>query len=380
MEIYLDNAATSHPKPESVIKAVVKALTEDNANPGRSGHTRALRAGNTVLEAREAVSSLLGASDPFEIVFTFNCTDALNLVIKGVLQKGDHAVCSALSHNSVLRPLFELQKSGVITLTILSPESNGFLDPSRFAREIRSTTKLFAITHASNVTGAVQPVKSVSSIARMHGIMCLIDGAQAAGMHALNVNELGCDFYAFPGHKGLLGPQGTGGLYIAPGRRLKTLRDGGTGTSSESFYQPEELPERYEAGTVNLPGIAGLMEGAKYARENLDKIIRTEQTISQYLYEELNKIPGVIVYSPANPLMRTGVISFNIQDHSSGAAAQALSEEGICVRGGLHCAPLAHKFLGTLSRGAVRASVGYQTGLSDAEALVKAVYALSKRA
>lgn len=378
LEIYLDHAATSHPKPECVLKAVERALTIDNANPGRSGHARAIRAAETVYGAREAAASLINAEDVFQIAFTFNCTDALNLAIKGTLKKGDHAICSQLEHNSVLRVLCELERAGVISLTIVKPAPDGIIDPVSYVMAIKPNTALMVLSHASNVTGAVQPVEAVGRIARLNGIPYLIDGAQALGMTNVDVQALACDFYAFPGHKGLLGPQGTGGLYIKRGRRLKTLREGGTGSSSESMLQPEELPERYEAGTLNLPGLAGLKAGSEYVKTHLKSIADHEAAISQHLYEELSKLQGISIYSPSSPIHRTGVVSFNISDLSSGQAAEKLNSMGFCVRGGLHCAPGAHAFLNTIKRGAVRASVGYTTTHEEIDAFIKAVYTLSK--
>lgn len=373
MEIYLDNAATSHPKPPAVLDAVRRALTEDNANPGRSGHSRALRAAEAVLNTRETLAELLGARDPFSILFTFNCTDALNLAIKGTLRPGDHVIASMLEHNSVLRVIKTLEAVGGVETTILSPQPDGFLDPARYAAAIRPNTRLLILTHASNVTGAIQPVREVVRVARANGILSLIDGAQALGELPVNVEDLGCDLYAFPGHKALLGPQGTGGLYLAPGLRLNTLREGGTGSSSELLVQPEELPERYEAGTLNLPGIEGLGAGAQYVRENAGTITEHVHALSQALYHSLHAIPGVTLYSPGDAHRRTGIVSFNVGDFSSARVAQTLGDCGICVRGGLHCAPEAHRFLGTLSRGCVRASLGAFNTMADVEALVRAV-------
>ena len=379
METYLDNAATSHPKPPAVLDAVRRALTEDNANPGRSGHPRALRAAEAVLNARETLAGLLGAQDPFSILFTFNCTDALNLAIKGILRPGDHVIASALEHNSVLRVIKTLEASGGVETTILSPQPDGFLDPARYAAAIRPNTRLLILTHASNVTGAIQPVREVVRVARANGILSLIDGAQALGELPVNVESLGCDLYAFPGHKTLLGPQGTGGLYLAPGLRLETLREGGTGSSSELLVQPEELPERYEAGTLNLPGIEGLGTGAQYVRENAAAIAERVHLLSQALYQSLRAIPGVTVYSPGDARRRTGIVSFNVGDLSSARVAQTLGDREICVRGGLHCAPEAHRFLGTLSRGCVRASIGAFNTAEDIETLVRAVDEIARK-
>lgn len=379
MEIYLDNAATSHPKPEAVTRAVMRAMSDDNANPGRSGHSRAIRAAITVWRAREALTRLLGASDPASVVFAFNCTDALNLAIKGSLSAGAHAICSALEHNSVLRVLYEMKRRGIISLTVIAPNPSGEIEPDDIERAIEPNTKLIALTHASNVTGAVQPVAAVGRIARAHNIRYLIDGAQALGSIPVNVEKLMCDLYAFPGHKGVLGPQGTGGLYIASGIVLSTLREGGTGSSSERVYQPDELPERYEAGTVNLPGIAGLGAGAEYVLKHSEEILAHERALTRELYEGLRLIKGVTLYTPENAAARVGVVSFNVGALASAQVADALNNKQICVRAGLHCAPFTHNWLGTISTGAVRASVGWRNTLTDINALLSATAEIARQ-
>lgn len=373
MSIYFDNAATSDPKPPEVIEAVRRALTEFNANPGRSGHQSAIEAGRTVLETRERLRALLNAEEASGVVFTLNCTDSLNLAIKGTLQLGDHVVTTLLEHNSVLRPLSELAARGRIRLTMLAPREDGFIDPEDVRAAICSSTRLIVVTHASNVTGAVQPVAAIGRIAREYGVRYLIDGAQALGGLPVNVRALQCDLYAFPGHKSLLGPQGTGGLYIRPGTLLGTLREGGTGSSSDSMLQPAELPERFESGTVNLPGIAGLGAGCAYVSERLSQIMMHERELAQALFEELRRMRGVTVYSPAEEAARAGIVSFNVGDMSSSQAADALARAGIAVRGGLHCAPGAHRFLGTLRRGAVRASVGHANTFSEVDEFLRTV-------
>lgn len=377
MEIYFDNAATSHPKPETVHKAVLQALSSENANPGRSGHARAIGAAERILRARETIADFLNVKDPFEIAFTFNCTDALNLGIKGILKKGDHVIASVLEHNSVLRVLGELMKKNEIEVSFVSPAPDGFIDPVDYSRHIRKNTALMILTHASNVTGAIQPIKAACTLAGLHGIPCLIDGAQAAGEIKTDLSSLGCDLYAFPGHKALLGPQGTGGLYIKSGLSLKPLREGGTGTDSESIVQPSELPERYEAGTLNLPGIAGLGEGVRFVSQNFSKIEANIKRVSQYILEEISKIKGVRVYSPSNMLRRTGIVLFNVNDLSSQETAGILNTKNISVRAGLHCAPLAHRFLNTEKRGAVRISCGWYNTFEEAETLIREIHKIA---
>jgi cysteine desulfurase family protein len=373
MQVYLDNAATSSPKPQCVVDAVQRAMTEINANPGRSGHVRSLAAAREVLECREAIASLIGAEDPLSVAFAFNCTDALNLAIKGTLRRGDHVVSTMIEHNSVLRVLKGLERSGQIGLTLVNPGPNYMVDPDEVARAVMPNTRLIAITHASNVTGAIQPVAAIGSFARENGIPYLIDGAQTLGSMPVNVNLLNCDLYAFPGHKGLLGPQGTGGLYVRPGFKLHTLREGGTGSSSESMYQPGELPEKFESGTLNYHGVAGLGAGVAYVAKNLSQIFMRERELTTALYEAISGIRTAIVYAPAHESERAGIVSFNVQDIPSSQAADALDSAGFCVRGGLHCAPGAHMTLGTLRRGAVRASVGHATTFEEIDQFARAV-------
>lgn len=376
MNIYFDNAATSSPKPPEVLERVNAALTEFNANPGRSGHSAALSAAREVLSARERLAALMNAGEETNIAFAFNCTDALNLAIKGALRYGDHVITTQLEHNSVLRPINALAARGRISLSIVSPRADGFVDPEDIRASIRKNTRLIAVTHASNVTGAIQPVAAIGELARREGILYLIDGAQAIGATPVNVRALSCDLYAFPGHKSLLGPMGTGGLYIRPGVVLRTLREGGTGTDSESMLQPDERPERYESGTLNLPGIAGLGAGCAFVAKRVSAIMSHERELTGALYEGLSAIRGAEIYSPREEAARAGIVSFNLPGMTSSDVADRLGRIGIAVRGGLHCAPGAHRFLGTLRRGAVRASVGYANTFEEVDAFLNAVNAI----
>ncbi len=376
MNIYFDNAATSSPKPPEVLERVSAALTEFNANPGRSGHSVALSAAREMLSARERLASLMNAGAETNIAFAFNCTDALNLAIKGALRYGDHVITTQLEHNSVLRPINALAARGRISLSIVSPRADGFVDPEDIRASIRKNTRLIAVTHASNVTGAIQPVAAIGELARREGILYLIDGAQAIGATPVNVRALSCDLYAFPGHKSLLGPMGTGGLYIRPGVVLRTLREGGTGTDSESMLQPDERPERYESGTLNLPGIAGLGAGCAFVAKRVSAIMSHERELTGALYEGLSAIRGAEIYSPREEAARAGIVSFNLPGMTSSDVADRLGRMGIAVRGGLHCAPGAHRFLGTLRRGAVRASVGYANTFEEVDAFLNAVNAI----
>lgn len=373
MEIYLDNAATSHPKPPEVLRAVHEALTELNGNPGRSGHARALRAAQTVMNTREAVASLINAPQPENIVFCFNCTDALNLAIKGSLKVGDHVVASSLEHNSVLRVLEALRVRGLIETTLIDPSPDGRVLPESFISALRPRTALCILTHVSNVTGVIQPAALIGTIMKSRGIRFLIDGAQAVGHIPVDVQALQCDLYAFPGHKGLLGPQGTGGLYVASGLPLKPYREGGTGSSSDSLIQPSERPDCFESGTLNLAGLSGLLAGVQFAGSHRSEFFYREHQLANMLCEGLSSMPGVTLYTPGNSASCVGTVSFNVSDFSSADTADRLAEAGFAVRGGLHCAPYAHRWLGTLRRGAVRASLGWQNTESDILSLLRTV-------
>ncbi len=376
--VYLDNAATSDPKPPAVVDAVVDALTAHNANPGRSGHARALAAARIVLEGRERLAAMIGAADPLSIIYCFNCTDALNLAIKGILRRGDHVIASMAEHNSVLRVLMELSDRRQISVTLLPTNAEGVLEPSAVKRALAKKTRLVALTQASNVTGALQPVAEVGAFCADNGLLFLVDGAQALGAMPVNVASMGCHLYAFPGHKGLLGPQGTGGLYIRPGLTLNTLREGGTGASSDSMRQNPDGPERYESGTLNLPGIAGMSAGAGYVAERLKEIAHHERDLTSHLLRGLAALPEATVYGPRDARARAGLVSFNLMDFPSGAVADALDRMGFAVRGGLHCAPGAHASLGTLKRGAVRTSVGHANTHEEIDAFLAAIRSITR--
>ena len=374
MEIYLDNAATSHPKPPEVISAVREALTDLNGNPGRSGHKRALAGARRMNECRETLAGFIGCGQVSRLSFCFNCTDALNLAIKGVLRRGDHVVSTLLEHNSVLRVLEELRRAGQIEVTLLEPRGH-FVEPEQFEEALKKNTRLAVVTQASNVTGALQPAAAICQAMKRRGVLSLVDGAQAIGHLPVDVRDMGCDLYAFPGHKGLLGPQGTGGLYAACA--LRPLREGGTGSTSDQMTQPRDLPDRYESGTMNLPGLSGLWAGVRLVQAHQAAYLHNERERTAELLEGLRGLPGATVYGPQSEADRVGVVSFNLGAYESSFVADYLDRQGIAVRGGLHCAPGAHRLLGTLSRGAVRASVGRLTASEDIQALLRALRTLS---
>ncbi len=374
--IYLDNAATSFPKPPEVARAMCGVLQKIGANPGRAGHRMALAAGRVIYECREELARFLDVQDASRLAFCSNCTDALNLAIHGMLRPGDHVIATMLEHNSVLRPLSGLLLGGKISLTLLPPEADGIVSAEQVRSSIKPATRLVVVTHVSNVTGAVQPVREIAQACRAARVPLLVDAAQSAGTLDVRPRALGADLLAMPGHKGLLGPQGTGVLYIGEGMQLEPLKQGGTGSLSESMLQPEELPDRFESGTQNLPGIAGLLVGVRFVRSHQREIAEHEAELARRAYEGLRNIANVQVYSPPN----AGVISFNVGDLQSGEVAEQLDMANIAVRAGLHCAPGAHQHLGTLSIGAVRVSPGFYNTAQELDTLLRAVSIIARSA
>jgi cysteine desulfurase family protein len=375
-DTYLDNAATTYPKPEVVYRAMDRFAREAGGNPGRSGHHRSLETAREVLRAREAVAGLLGVGDSSRVIFTKNATEALNVVIQAILRPGGgHAVITSLDHNSVWRPLDALSRTGDVSYTIVDCEPDGSLDLSRMREALLPDTRLIACTHASNVLGILLPLEAVAELARERGIPLLVDAAQTAGRFPLNPEGMGIQYLAFTGHKELFGPQGTGGLYIAPGREIEPLIYGGTGSRSERSQQPDFLPDRYESGTLNALGLAGLRAGVDFVvSKGVEEIRLHEGELTACLIEGLLELPGATVYGPRDWERRVGVVSFNLDGLTSSEVATRLDESyGICVRSGLHCAPLAHRTMGTLEIGTVRASFSYLNTAEDVEYLLEAL-------
>ena len=367
--IYLDNAATSFPKPCAVYDAMDKAQRFIGANPGRSGHKLSLAAARLIMDAREALAMLLGVSDPSRIVFGYNCTDALNLAIKGFVKNGMEVVTSVYSHNSVLRPLQRLASEGKIRLRIERD-----VQPA-----ISQSTDLVVVPHANNVTGQIEPIEQIAVLCKMCKCTLLVDAAQTAGVLPLLPETYGIDMVAMPGHKALLGPMGTGALYVRPGLTLTTLKEGGTGTSSLSLIQPDELPERYESGTLSAPALAGLAQGVRHCLEHRTDTRACEMLLTEMLICGLLNQRGVTVYGALDAVSRVGTVSFNFRDIPSGQIADELDSENIAVRAGLHCAPLAHKELGTQTQGAVRASLGCFSTAKDVQSLLYAMQRIARR-
>ncbi len=370
--IYLDYAATSYRKPREVYVAVSKALRYMSANPGRGGHALSVRAGELVYEVREKLCSLLHIDTPERIAFFPNTTAALNAGIKGVLRPGDHVVVSSMEHNSVLRPLAELKRRGIIDYSLVKANEKGELTPWDFAKALRPNTRLVLCTHASNVCGNYYDIAAISQLVRREKVYFMVDAAQSAGI--LDINAGLFDLVAFPGHKGLYGPQGSGGLYVRDGIHLSTLTEGGTGSQSELLYQPEELPDRLESGTLNVPAIAGLGAATDFIlQEGTESIFGHEKMLTNYFCEKIQNIPDVTIYGSQN---RVGVAALNIKNSDPISVAECLDKDfGIAVRSGLHCAPLAHRSLGTIETGCIRFSFGYFTTKAE---LDRAIYALHK--
>ena len=380
-QLYFDNAATSWPKPPEVLKALGRYLSRCGGNPGRSGHSRAIAAGRIVLEARELVAELLGVRDPAHLVFTKNATEALNLALLGTLEPGDHAVTSSMEHNSVLRPLTALQRRGV-EVTVVEADAAGRLDPLAVEAAFRDSTRLVAVTHASNVCGTVTEAAAVGRLCRQRGVLFVVDAAQTAGCLPFGVEELGADFLAFSGHKGLLGPQGTGGLYIRDPGVLEPLEFGGTGSLSDREEQPEFLPDRFESGTLNVHGLAGLAGGVRYLlRRGVEAVAAHDRRLLEILLEGLKGEPRIKVYGSGEAEGRVGVLSVNLTGISPSESGRRLEREfGILTRIGLHCAPRAHRTLGTFPDGTVRLSWGPFTREAEVHAAVRGLRRLAAQA
>jgi cysteine desulfurase / selenocysteine lyase len=360
MSIYLDNAATSFPKPEMVYQAVMHALREIGASPGRAGHRRSLEAERLLFQAREAIATLFAIPDSSRVIFTHSATEALNMGLRGTLERGDHVITTSMEHNSLLRPLFMLRKLGV-EVTIVQAGSDGLINPDDVRRALRSNTRMIATAHISNVTGTIQAVGQLAAVAREAGALFLLDAAQSAGSEPIDVVKIGIDLLAAPGHKGLFGPQGTGFLFAAPSVPLKPLLAGGTGSSSTAEEQPETLPEGFEAGTHNLPGIAGLKAGVEFVlQQGVSSIGEKERRLVSLAAERLAAVSKITLLGPSDPALRGGVLSFTVAGMDPASLAFMLDHNfDIAVRAGLHCAPQAHRTLGTFPDGSLRVSPGW---------------------
>lgn len=376
--IYLDNAATSFPKPECVYFAVDQYQRQNGRPYGRGANDAAQSVQQVVDRCRFRASVLLGATAKEQILFTFNGTDGLNLVLHGLLKPGDHVVSSVAEHNSMLRPLRHLERTRGVSVSLVEVDEHGFVASSDIAAAIRPTTRLIALQHASNVTGAIQPVEEVGKMARERGVLFLVDAAQTVGHLPVDVQSMSADYLACSGHKGLLGPLGTGLVYVARGRELllEPHRQGGTGSRSELDTQPDVMPDRFESGNHNVPGLVGLDAALEFLEERtIDALRAHELELAQSLYLGLRDIPGLKVYSSNDRARHTGVISLTAEQFSSDELATVLGQHfGIDTRAGLHCAPGIHRRLGTLDRqGTVRLSLGWASTMEDVEAACEAM-------
>ena len=357
--IYLDHAATSYPKPQSVSRAMEDALRTKGGNPGRSGHTLSLRAARAVYECREKVYSLFHFDKPENVIFTQNTTYALNMAIKGVVRSGDHVVTSNLEHNSVLRPLYTLSRTRGVTYSLFdATDDDDEQTVYCFKRALRDNTRVAVVTAASNVCGKLLPIRAIGAVCRAKGITLIVDCAQAGGIVPLDASVLNADFLCFAGHKGLYGPQGTGILLCCGDRVPEPLAEGGNGVQSESREMGDALPERLEAGTVNTPGICGLSAGIDFVKSvGTEEIFGRSLHMTRYLTDRLFEIDGVTVYGDYG--VKAPVVLMNKKGFSPNRLSSLLSDHGICTRGGLHCAPTAHEVLGSGKEGGLRVSLGH---------------------
>jgi cysteine desulfurase family protein len=377
MAIYLDNAATTFPKPESVYRAIDLTLRHLGVSPGRGSYQLSLEAGRLVLGVRETVAEFFGIRDASRVVFAANATSAINLALFGLLQSGDRVVTSAMEHNAVSRPLHALAARGVEVVRV-PVDACGLIDPAvirAIVREGKGPTRMVVLSHCSNVTGVVQPVAEIGNWCRREGILFMVDAAQSAGQVPIHVEDMGIDLLAVAGHKSLLGPPGTGALYVAESLLPTPLVCGGTGGNAISPQMPEELPERFESGTLNTPAIAGLQAGIEFVRQaGLQKIQRHKAGLLEQLLCGLRGLPGIRCYNPSGNWSLGGVLSFNVEGRDPAEIGFLLDEEyGICVRTGLHCAPDAHRSIGTLPSGTIRVSPGLFNTEKDIDALLAAM-------
>lgn len=373
--LYFDNASTSYPKPGAVYDACDHALRHVSGSPGRSGHAGWLDADRLVYRARQAVSRLFNVTDPARIVFTLNTTDALNMAIKGILEAGDHVLYTAMEHNAVLRPLARLRREGRITTAMVPCSPEGYPDLDLLQRALETPTRLLVVNHMSNVLGSLLPIEAMVSLAHSRGTCVLVDAAQSAGTVPIDLTAVPADLLAFAGHKGLWGPPGTGGLYVGPGVTLRQWREGGTGGRSGEEFHPEGMPDRLEAGTCNVPGLAGLCAGVGCVEETgVDVIHAHAQRSRDRLRRTLERVTGASVHGPLDSQRCGGVLSVSIAGVDCAQLCAVLAERyGLICRAGLHCAPGAHRAAGTYPEGTLRLSPGFFTTGADLDYLVAAI-------
>ncbi len=376
--IYMDNAATTMHKPQCVIDAVVRAMSS-MGNAGRGANDASLSASRIIYDTRERLCRLFGGTSPKRVVFTNNSTESLNIAVRGLLKPGDHVVTTMLEHNSVLRPLYEMEKNGV-RLTVVKSDEKGRVRISDMEDALCDDTKMIVCTNGSNLTGNYVDIESVGKIAKAHGVLFVVDASQTAGVFPIDVERMNIDVLCFTGHKGLLGPQGTGGLYVREGIAIRPLKSGGTGVQTYSKSQPAEMPTALEAGTLNGHGIAGLHAALGYLEETgIDAIRKQEQALMRKFYEGVKDISGVTVYGDFESEDRCAIVTLNIGVYDSGEVSDALlTDYGISTRSGGHCAPLMHEALGTVEQGAVRFSFSHYNTEEEVETAIRAVRELAQ--
>ena len=380
--IYLDNSATTYPKPLSVYNSILNGIKNYGANPGRSGHTMSRKSGEELDKCRKSIAKLFGVKNPSNVAITLNCTQALNMVIKGILKPGAHVVTSCIEHNAVMRPLNKLEKDGIITYTaaeVYPGDNEKTLDS--FRKAINSKTSLIVCTHASNVWGIKLPVNRISALGKIYDIPVLIDGAQSGGLVPIDMEFLGADFLCLAGHKGLYGPMGTGILIANSAEKLDTIIEGGTGTDSMTLCQPKQMPQKFESGTPNMSGICGLRAGIEFVNsKGIENIAAHESKLILYLYDKLKSINGIKLYMPRpEPEFFVPLLSFNIEGYISDEVGKILDRNGIEVRTGLQCAPFAHEFGGTSETGVVRVSPSAFNSKSEIDKLIDVIKTIKPR-
>lgn len=378
--IYLDNGATTFPKPKVVTDKIMECYLGYAGNPGRSGHKLAMKMDLEIYETREKICKLINGTEVLNVIFTFNATDSLNLAIKGVLEEGDHVITTSMEHNSVLRPLNQLRKEGKIELSIVYADDKGYIDPQKIFEALTPNTKMIVTTHMSNVFGTIVDIKAIGDFCKENNILYLVDASQSIGVLDIDVQEMNIDLLAFPGHKALFGPMGTGALYIKEGIIVKPLKEGGTGSYSHSIDQPDLYPDSLESGTPNGVGIIALGKGIDFINEvGLENIRNHEISLKNHFIELLKDNEDVILYGTLDD-RQGAVVSLNVKDMDSSEISYILSDEfDIYTRPGFHCAPLAHKTMGTEELGAIRFSFGYYNTLEEIDKTVEALLNIIER-
>lgn len=382
MSIYLDNASTSFPKPIEVINSMSNYMLNMGGNPGRGSSSSSMSSSHLIYDCRQTVSNLFNFNKPQNVIFTNNITSSLNMLIDSIISDGCHIISSVMEHNSVLRPLFKHKEINNVDITLVNCDKDGFISPQDIFNAVKENTKLIILSHCSNVTGSIQPLLSIGNFCKDNDILFIVDTAQTAGSINIDFTELGCNALAFTGHKGLMGPQGIGGFLIDD--KMNDIASpvfvGGTGSMSYSLIQPDYLPDKFESGTLNIPGIVGLNSAIKYIQEiGIDNIHEKEMNLSRIFLEDINNMDFIKLYGPNSIENRLSTFSINMNNLASNEFSFYLdSKYNIITRTGLHCAPLAHKSMGTDSTGSVRVSIGYFNTEADIKSLIDAIYKIHK--